>query len=443
MSNSSTRREFLDHSAKLAAAVGLGTLSEPAIVRAATTQGEVKPSGKLPVMALIGSGGMGRSNMNNLMGKGVPFAAVCDVDESHARRAADEVEKKQGKRPEIFKDYRKLLERKDIDAVIIGTPDHWHALQTIHAAEAKKDIYLEKPICHNIVEGKAMVAACKRNNVVVQVGTWQRSTGAFVDAVNYVRSGKLGRITTARAWKTDTARVGKNSPTSPPNGLDYDMWIGPAEKVPYTPKNCHYDWRWYFNTAAGMTGDWGVHMMDIAFLAMSPDTDLVMPTDVSAYGGKLAWPDDDRTTPDTHVALMKFPNFVFHWETGRRPLDAAHDNGTQFIAEDGTALTVWRNDWSITGPDGKPKDKPTGTTFKGPDHWQNFLDCVVSREKPRSHLESMYQTTTICHLANVSYLAGQPIKWSKEKNDLVGKAGKDTLAYQREYRKPYSLPKYG
>ena len=444
MSEKSSRREFLGQGGRVAAAVGLGMAAGEAVgIRPTWAEDRPKSAAKAPVMGLIGCGGMGRANMDNFMNKGIPIAAVCDVDERHMRATADSVYKKQNKMPEQIKDFRKLLERKDIDAVIIGTPDHWHALPTIYAAEAGKDMYLEKPICHNIVEGRAMVAAAKRNKCVVQVGTWQRSTGAFVDAVNYVRSGKLGKITTVRAWKTDPHRMGKNAPKDPPSELDWDAWVGPAEMVPFTGRNGHVDWRWYWNFAAGMTGDWGVHMMDIGFLGMSKDTDLVMPTEVSAYGGKLAWPEDDRTTPDTHLAIMQFPEFAFHWETGRRPLDAAHDNGTQFINADGAAVTVWRNDWSITGPDGKPAEKPKETTFQGPDHWQNFLDCMASREQPRSHLESMYQTTTICHLANIAYLAGQPVHWDKAKNDIVGKAGKDQLPYRREYRKPWSLPKYG
>jgi len=288
-----------------------------------------------------------------------------------------------------------------------------------------------------------MVAAAKRHRRVVQVGTWQRSTREFVDAVEYVRSGKLGKVVTVRAWKTDPSRLGRNSPKAPPPELDYDFWVGPAEKIDYTGKNCHYDWRWYWNYGLGMTGDWGVHMMDIALLGLSKDTDLVMPTEVAAYGGKLAWPDDDRTTPDTHVALMHLPDCVLHWETGRKKQDWEHDHGTEFVGADGTTLVVWRGGWKLRNPDGKEIEKPKESVFQGPDHWQNFLDCVASREQPRSHLESMYQTTTVCHLANLAYLAGQPVRWSKEKNDLVGKAGKDQLPYRRPYRKPWSLPRVG
>jgi predicted dehydrogenase len=442
MSDKTSRRQFLDRTGKLAAAVGLGVAGSDGLgAGRAFAQGAVgrRSAGKAPVMALIGCGGMGRGNMGNYLGKKIPFAAVCDVDETHARQAAEQVSKAQGTTPEIFKDYRKLLERKDIDAVIIATPDHWHALPCIHAAEAGKDMYLEKPISHNIAEGRAMVEAAKRNKRVVQVGTWQRSTRNFVDAVDYIRAGKLGKITTARAWKTDGFRMGKNSPKPVPAGLDWDFWIGPAEMVQFNGKNGHFDWRWYWNFASGMTGDWGVHMMDIALLGMSKGTDLVMPVEVSAYGGKLAWPDDDRDTPDTHVSIMKFqdPDFVLHWETGRRPVDGMAEplnNGTQFIGADGSTLTVWRGGMSIKNPDGSDRTPPQ-STFDGKDHWQDFLDCMVTRENPRSHLESMYQTTTICQLANAALLANESVKWDKTKNDIVGKAGKDTLPYRRKYRK--------
>ena len=450
MSEKTSRREFLGHTGRAAAAVGIGLAGAEGLGARLAFAQEPRPqsAAKVPVMGLIGAGGMGRGNMQNLMNHGIPFAAVCDVDQRHVRQAAEMVEKKQGKRPEIFHDFRKLLERKDIDAVVIATPDHWHALPAIYACEAGKDLHLEKPICHNVTEGRAMVAAMKRNKNIVQVGTWQRSTREFVDAVDFIRSGRLGKVTMVRAWKTDDFHMGKNSQKTPPSELDYDFWVGPAEMVPFTGKNCHFDWRWYWNYAAGMTGDWGVHMMDIGLLAMSPGTDLVMPVEVTSYGGKLAWPDDDRTTPDTQIAIMKFqnPDFLFHWETGRKPVDGASEplnNGTQFISEDGRSLTVWRGGWVVKDKHGKELEKTQAPGWNGRyDHMQNWLDCIVSREQPRSHLESMYQTTVTCHLANVAYLAGAPVKWDKAKNDIVGKTGKDTLPYKRSYRKPWSLPKY-
>lgn len=396
----------------------------------------------LPVMGLIGCGGMGRSNMRSLMGKGVPFAAVCDVDTAHSAQAVDDVYKAQNRRPDVYKDFRKLLDRKDIDAVVIATPDHWHALPSIHACQAGKDVYLEKPISHNIVEGRRMTAAAAKYNRIIQVGTWQRSTANFVNAVNHIRSGALGPVTTVRAWKTDEASVGRNKPIPPPATLDYDFWVGPAEFVPYDGKNCHYSWRWYWNTAAGMTGDWGVHMMDIGVLAMSGDNRLVMPREVSSFGGKLAHPDDDRTTPDTQLAIYRFPHFVMHWETGRKPVDGTEpprNNATQFISADGRSLTVWRGGMKVLGPKGEELPPPANV-FDGVDHWQDWLNCIVSRKEPRSDIESMNRTTTICHLANVSYLAEDTVRWNAEKMDLEGKTGRDTLPYEREYRSPWKLP---
>lgn len=407
--------------------------------------GPARSAAKSPVIGLIGCGGMGRHNMARLMEKGVPVAAVCDVDSAHAAQAAAEVEKAQNRKPEVLEDFRKLLERRDIDAVIIATPDHWHALPSIAACQAGKDVYLEKPISHNIVEGRRMVAAARHHQRVVQVGTWQRSTANFVNAVHHIRAGRLGRITTVRAWKTDEAHVGKNLPEAPPRTLNYDFWVGPARMVPYTAKNCHYNWRWYWNTAAGMTGDWGVHMMDIGVLAMSPGQEIVMPERISSYGGNLAFPEDDRTTPDTQVAIYRFPHYVLHWETGRKPVDGvekARNNATQFISADGRSLTVWRGGTSLLDPDGKALP-PMEERFDGVDHWQDWLNCIESRSTPRSDIGSMHSTTALCHLANVAYLEGESIEWDAAAGDLKGKRGRHQLPYEREYRAPWKLPKTG
>jgi predicted dehydrogenase len=415
----------------------------------ATTRPRYRLQNDKVVVGLIGCGGMGKANTNNLLQKGVEVAALCDVDSRHLRSYAAEIDTKFGMKANTYSDYRRLLEQKNLNAVVIGTPDHWHALPFIAACEAGKDIYCEKPISHSIVEAKAMVAAAEKYKRVVQIGTWQRSTKDFVDAVEFVRGGGIGKITHVRAWKTDGFRMGRNAPKDPPSELDYDFWVGPAAMEPYRDHYTHFDWRWYFNFAAGMTGDWGVHMMDICLLGMAKDQDLPMPTEVAAYGGKLAWPDDDRTTPDTHVALMQFPGFVLHWETGRKGLDSGYlkanangiplptlDHGSEFIAADGSSVVVWRGGWIVRGPDGAERPKPNLDPYKGSyDHWKNFLDCMRTRETPRSSIRSMAQTTIVCHLANVAYLAGGPVKWDKASMDLVGSAGKNTPAYSREYRR--------
>jgi len=392
------------------------------------------------VLGLIGCGGMGAVDMRTLMEKPeIEVAALCDVDSDRMTNDINDVEKKYGKKPGIYSDFRKMLERKDLNGVIIGTPDHWHALPLIMACEAGLDAYCEKPISHDITEAKAMDAAVKHFKKIVQVGTWQRSTSEFTSAVDYVRSGKAGKIILVRAWKTDDFRVGNVPPSTPPSNLDYEMWNGPAAFVPYAPNHVHSNWRWFLNYGTGMTGDWGVHMMDIGLLGMSQNTDLPMPVEVTSFGGKLAYPEDGRTAPDTVQTVMKFknPEFILHWQTGR-DFPGRPDHGTEFVAADGKTVRVWRGGWEILDKDGTqlPKERTPHTN----DHWQNWVDCLKSREQPRSNLASMAQTTITCHLANVSYLAGQSVWWSKEKMDLVGKAGRDTGSYYREYRKPWQLP---
>lgn len=354
-----SRRDLIGGAGRTAAAAGLaGAALQPTVVLA---QDGARGANDRLVGALIGCGGMGRGNMNNFIGKGGRIAAVCDVDTRHmAQAASDAASRQNGQAPEQIKDFRKVMERKDIDVIIVATPDHWHALPFIAACEAGKDIFCEKPISHNIVEGKAMVAAAKKFNRICQVNTWQRSNKDFVDAVHYIRSGKLGKIACVKAWKTDWFSMGKNAPQEPPSELDWDFYLGPAEKTPYTGKNGHFNWRWYYNTASGNTGDWGVHMIDIGLLAMSKDTDLVMPQSVSAMGGKFSsGPDDDRTTPDNLIATFQFPEFVLHWQTGRRGLEYGYskqvpagdggpqrppqdilDNGTAFITADGSSLVL-------------------------------------------------------------------------------------------------------
>ncbi len=437
-----TRRSLLAKAG--AAGVGLGlTLADASWPsRPAWAQDSRRTVGAndTVVLGLIGCGGMGSANMHSLMDKkGVAVAALCDVDAGRMTGDIKAVTDKYGRKPDVYKDYRRILDRRDIDAVIIGTPDHWHALNLIHACEAGKDSYCEKPLSHDITEANAMAAAVRRFGRIVQVGTWQRSTGEFVSAVEFVRAGKLGRVTTVRAWKTDDARAGRHKPAPVPAALDYNLWTGPAPLRPYVPEHTHFQWRWFLENGNGMTGDWGVHMMDIGLLGMSKDTDLVMPVDVAAYGGKMAYPDDDRTWPDTHYALMRFPDFVMHWQTGRdhpgRP-----DQGTEFVGADGRSVMAWRGGWKVMDADGKelPKeDTPVPT-----DHWQNWLDCLKTRQQPRSNLASMAQSTIVCHLANAALFAGETVRWDKSKMDIVGKAGKNTISYHREYRKPYKLPIY-
>jgi predicted dehydrogenase len=446
MRNDLTRREFLRTSGSAAVGVGLGLrVAEAADAPAekpaqppAKPMPPASPSEKI-VMGVIGCGGQGRAVMNeHMQHPDVAIAAVCDVDRRHLAEAGQEVEKKYGKRPAEFKDFRQLLERTEINAVIIATPDHWHALPAVLACEAGKDVYLEKPIAHDIVEGCAIVNAAKKFNRVVQVGTWQRSVSHFINAIEFVRSGKMGKITVCRAWTLGGAAVGHEEPASPPPELDWDLWLGPAPKVPYRSNRCHVNWRWFFDYGAGLTGDWGVHMMAIVLLGMNQ----WHPLAVSSVGGKLvSGPKDDRDTPDTQMAIFQFPDFVMNWEihVGPPGLDGGGHHGAEFIGEAGTLLVdrgglQWRPNGSQGGPSGETA---------GGSHSRNFLDCVKSRAKPRSDIETMHATTTMCHLANLAYRTGKRIRWDAEKEVVIGdRDAMNDPCYQREYRRPWKLPTY-
>ena len=434
-----SRRELIGGAGLVGAGILAGVL--PVHAEPSSNRRRVGANDKLTI-GLIGCGGMGSVDMNKLMEKPeVQVAALCDVDKNQMPKDIKSVTAKYGKAPDLYGDYRKMLERKDLDAVIIGTPDHWHALILINAVEAGKDVYCEKPISHDITEAKSMAGAVKHYNKIVQVGTWQRSTDIFTNALAYVKSGKLGKISKVRAWKVEERGAGRGTVTTPPPNLDFDMWTGPAAAFPYQANHVHNAWRWFKNTGTGKTGDWGVHMIDIGLLGMSEGTDLVMPTEVCAFGGKYSFIDDDRDTPDTVEAIMKFkdPDFLLHWETGKDQ-PGKPDHGTEFVSADGRTLQVSRGGWSLMDPKGEllPKERIPATN----DHWQNWLDCVKSREQPRSNLASMAQTTITCHLINVALEAGESVQFSKEKMDIVGRAGKNSIYYAREYRKPWKLPIY-
>lgn len=392
-------------------------------------------------IGVIGTGIMGPSDMTNLLNvEDVEIAALCDVDDAQLAPAMATAEKRQRKMPDAYKDYRKLLERKDIDAVVIATPDHWHAIQFIHAAQAGKDIYIEKPLSHHIVETKAMVSAHRRHKRVVQVGTWQRSTGEFVQAIDLIRGGTLGKVVHVRTWTTDNRNVGRKPVSDPPKGLDYETWLGPAQPQPYQANVVHWGWRMRKNTGGARTTDWGVHMIDIALLAMSKDQDIIMPNKVVASGGQWSAVNDDRDAPDCVDAIMTFDQqeFALSWSV-LRDHPGKPEHGIEWVFADGKTLRAWRGGIKLIGPDGKDlglKKEPYGETG----HWQNFVDCIKSKELPRSSLESMARTTDICHLSNVAVYSGEQIVWDGKKMDIVGKAGKDTWAYRRPYRKGYKLP---
>jgi predicted dehydrogenase len=310
----------------------------------------------------------------------------------------------------------------------------------VAACEAGKDIYCEKPISHNLVEAKAMVNAARRFDRVVQIGTWQRSMKHFQDAIAFVRSGQMGKINLCRAWMCHLLPdIGRQTPQAPPPGLDWDFWLGPAAKVGYQPNRCHEHWRWFYETGGSLMSDWGVHMIDIVLLAMQ-ETD---PVSVAACGGKLS-SKDDRDTPDTLAVNYRFPSWMLTWEhrfNNPRGLDGGKEHGAEFIGDNGSFI-VDRSGYHFY-PWPPDREGPPKSEWADSTHWQNFLDCVHSRKKPASDIESMAKTTIICHLGNIAFQAGHPIHWDAQSQDVAeGGQVKHCLSYEREYRSPWRLKTY-
>ena len=436
-----TRRDVLRGAATGAVAVGLGG-SKQASAASAKLATRVGANEKIAV-GLVGAGGMGMYNMGDFKrSPHIRMAAVCDVDAERMARAA-----KQAGGSEILqiKDYRALLDRKDIDAVICGTPDHWHALVTVHACQAGKDVYCEKPLAHNIKEGRAMVDAARRYGRVVQVGTQQRSGKHFQEAVEIVRSGKLGKITSCRTWNygnTAPNGIGNRSDSVPPTHVDYDMWLGPAPKRPFNPNRFHYNFRWFYDYAGGMLTDWGVHLMDIVLWGMQ----VKHPRSATTVGGKYALR-DNRDTPDTLDVVYDFVDFVLTYSYRTCNAEKVNNRkyGISFHGTNGT-LIVDRRGYEVR-PDTRKegnKDVPRMKRAKGDksdQHWphvQNFIECVKTRARPIADIEEIHRSTTLTHLGNIAYHVGRRVHWDGENERIIGDKEADRLT-GRVMRAPYTL----
>ena len=385
---------------------------------------------------------------------GVQCVALCDVDDAQAAIAqkemldADTVKQK----PELVtRDFRRVLDRKDIDAVIVATPDHWHALPTILACQAGKDVYVEKPLALSIGEGRAMVNAARKNDRVVQMGTQQRSATHYTDAVEYVKGGKLGRVRLVRTWayldwKGETPVV----PDGPvPRGVDYDLWLGPAPARPFNKNRFHFTFRWYWDYAGGLMTDWGAHMIDIANWAMG----IKAPSSAVSFGGKFGYPTDAMETPDTQQVVWAYPGFTMIWEhalgIGRGPEGREH--GVAFVGEYGT-LVIDRGGWEVYAEtdriDKRIREyKKVGLPRQGSGnedyhlkHVKNFLDCMKSRARPVSDVEIGHDSMIACHLGNMAQRLGRMVKWDPEKEAVVGDPEAQKMV-TRPYRAPWVLPK--
>ena len=380
-------------------------------------------------VGLIGCNGMGFSNLSAFMSlPDVEVAALCDVDERVLERREAELLKAGRKKPTRYRDYRKLLDQQDIDMVIIGTPDHWHCLQLVHALQAGKDVYCEKPVANSIQEADYMLKSVRESDRMVQIGQWQRSEPHFEDAISFVHSGALGNIRMVKAWAyqgwMQPIPVLPDSPV--PDGVDYTMWLGPATQRPFNRNRFHFNFRWFWEYAGGLMTDWGVHLVDYALYGMKATE----PRSVMATGGKFAYPNDASQTPDTLQAVYEFDGFTLLWEhaTGIDGGNYGRNHGVAFIGNRGT-LVLDRGGWEVI-PEveheswrmltDQPKMEavplqPSQNNGLGR-HAENFLQAMRTRDASllRAPMEVGYHAARVCHMGNVAFKKGGKVFWDKE-----------------------------
>ena len=396
-------------------------------------------------VGLIGCKSMGFSDLIAFLEeKNVECLALCDVDKKVLDEKAAEVEKLKGKRPQVFTDFRKLLELKEIDVVIIGTPDHWHAIMMIMALEAGKHVYVEKPMGHSIEECLMMVkAAAKYPKQMVQVGMWQRSSKHWLDASDYVRSGKLGDVSLVKAWIYKG--MGEPIPAQPdstaPDYVDYNMWLGPAPLRPFNKNRFHYDFRWYWDYAGGAMTDWGVHLLDFALNGM----DAGYPESI-APGGGCYLNKGVIETPDIQQALYSYPRHTMIWECGLIPRLGPYGmhHGVSFTGTKGT-LIVSRNGWmvnsEVSNRDRKKfiEDIPNQPAIGGlKEHVANFLNAIRKGEKLNASVEVGAKTAIISEMGNIAYRAGSLLHWDHTNMKFTEEEANKYI--KLSYREPWKLP---
>lgn len=443
------RREFLGAGAGVVVAGMAGS-----VVRAA--DGKAPPSERVR-LAVIGCGGRGRQLIPVFRRfNDVDIPVICDVNGESLDRAHAMLDKK----PDRVCDYREILERKDIDAVVIATTEHWHALPFIHACQAGKHVYVEKPFSHTVVEGRTMVKAAKKAGIIAMMGTQQRGQKHYPPAVELVRSGRLGKVTLVECWNVMKFGKGWTTPVikgEPPPYLDWDRWLGPAPMVPFDSRRMRAASFW-FEYGGGMMTEWGVHHADIILWAMNVNS----PKRANCMGGQFVV-EDIWDTPDTFQACWEFPGFLMqYWLRGQskfpHQLTRPFDHGIAFHGEQATllldrfgyelyddkdlkqpAIEAWR---AMQGEDQRalprPAEKHPPTPQDGPWH-RTFVDCIKEKRQPPVDIEHGHRATVCCHLGNIAYLTGRTIRWDGENEKIIGD-DEAAKMLSRPRRPGYELP---
>lgn len=418
------RRNFLKTTA-----LGVGTaatVSALAVRSASAASQRVK-------LGLIGCGGRGSGIIRDFARlKGVDVVYVCDPDDGRAANAVRDL----SNQPKPVSDPRVVFDDKSVDAVVVATPDHWHAPAAIMAAEAGKHVYVEKPCSHNVREGRLLVEAARRNKRKVQHGTQSRSHDIILQAIDLLQEGAIGDVLTAKAWNVQRrGQIGKAKPSDAPAGFDYDMWVGPAPMVPFQSNRHHYTWHWWHNFGTGDMGNDGVHELDIARWGLGVTTH---PSRVAAVGGKFAY-DDDQEFPDTQYVCFDYDGdvgkrrqLVFEMRLWSRYGLEGIDNGNAFYGTKGWMLLSKRGKLKLfderNGPMSITTERPSPTS-----HFQNFIDAVRGDDELRAEIEVGHLSATLCHLGNVAARLDRGFEFDPKSEQAVRDEEANKLM-SREYR---------
>jgi len=437
-----TRRKFMQDASRFS--MGLGVLSiNPTLVKA--MKRSISANEKINI-GLIGVRGRGFNVLQQVLKQPeTECVALCDIDDTVIEDRMAEVLELQDRKPKVFKDFRKLLEEKDVDAVIIGTPDHWHCLQLVYACESGKDVYVEKPLANSLGELDVMVKAARKYNRIVQVGQQQRSGSHWKEAVEYVKSGKIGQLRTIRIWANFNYGVGQSvvedSPI--PDGVDFNSWLGPAPERSFNTGRFHGSWRMFWDYGGGLMTDWGVHLIDMALWAGEVNT---MPRAVVSSGGNFSHVDRAHETYDTLSVSWQLDDFNITWESlgGIQTGPYGKTYGLAFVGNDGTIIAN-RSGWNLN-PEMENKQPKTPAVSKqsagtsSEDHVKNFLGCIKTRAEPNCTVENGRLVAQYAHMGNIAQRTQSRLVWDDQSKKFIKNKQANALITP-EYRKPWSLPK--
>lgn len=443
------RREFLQGTAKTAA-VAATTI---AALSGETQAAKASASERLQIGCIGAAGRAGFLTQAFAERAEVDVVTICDLDPRRLAAGIEKVGSIQGHAPKPESDFLKLIDNPKLDAIVVGTPDHWHAIPTIMACQANKDVYVEKPDGHNMVEGQRMVQAMRKHKRIVQMGTQARTGEHFQAAIDYIATGKLGNVLVAKAWEsTRQGSIGNPKDSNPPAGVDYDRWLGPAPVRPFNVRRFHGNWRWFFDYGTGDLGNDGVHRLDYARWALSTAVEaqggkpLHMPVKISAQGGKWYF-DDMQEWPDTLQVNYEYPGddggagkILTYEMRVWTPYNYQGEGEGAVVFGDKGYIIIGNRRWRAYGPKHKLLKEVSGNN-DGVTHIQNFIDCVKSRKKPNADLETVgHPSSVLCHAGNIAWKLGRQIQLDPETETFVGDAEANALRTRKEYRKPWELP---